>query len=61
MLCYVLIIFLLIFSEDNEIQKWETKWNSLMSYIRTVYRMAMDGVEVERYPPHDIFKEAAYE
>jgi hypothetical protein len=23
--------------------------------------MAMDGVEVERYPPHNIFKEAAYE
>ncbi|XP_060849505.1 uncharacterized protein LOC132928685 isoform X1 [Rhopalosiphum padi] len=48
-------------NEENEVQKWETKWNSLMSYIRTVYRMAMDGVEVERYPPHNIFKEAAYE
>jgi len=48
-------------SEENEVQKWEAKWNSLMSYIRTVYRMAMDGVEVERYPPHNIFKEAAYE
>ncbi|XP_060861131.1 uncharacterized protein LOC132938362 isoform X2 [Metopolophium dirhodum] len=48
-------------NEENEVQKWETKWNSLMSYIRTVYRMAMDGVEVERYPPHNIFKEAAHE
>lgn len=32
-----------------------------MSYIRSVYRMAMDGVEVERYPTHKIFKEAADE
>lgn len=53
--------FVLLFSEENETQKWEAKWNSLMSYIRTVYRMAMDGVEVERYPPHNIFKEAAHE
>lgn len=48
-----------IFSEDYDSKRWKGKWNSLISYIRTVYRMAMDGVEVERYPPHSIFKEAA--
>lgn len=54
-------LFLIIFSVDNEIQKWEVKWSSLMAYIRGIYRMSMDGVEIEHYPPHNIFKEAAYE
>lgn len=32
-----------------------------MNYIRSVYRMAMDGVEIDRYPTHKIFRDAADE
>ncbi|XP_050420616.1 uncharacterized protein LOC126833365 isoform X2 [Adelges cooleyi] len=48
-------------NDDNETQKWEEKWNALMSYIRSVYRMAMDGVEIDCYPALKIFKDAAEE
>lgn len=61
----VYVIFIIIldcsFSEENENQKWGEKWNFLMSYIRKVYRMVMDGEEVECYPHPFELKEIAYE
>ncbi|XP_050543455.1 uncharacterized protein LOC126906731 isoform X2 [Daktulosphaira vitifoliae] len=48
-------------NDSSENKKWEEKWSSLMNYIRSVYRMAMDGVEIDRYPIHKIFREAADE
>lgn len=53
---------LIIFSEDDEdeMHDWELNWRALMTYIRNIYRMAMDGDELRHTPP-DCFKETAYE